>query len=77
MLTRRTLLAAGAAAPVAALAAPAFAKPPRWFSNALVIDGLSGDQRFYYGWAQVWRTKFREPALRQQLIATTRTAGQP
>jgi predicted metalloendopeptidase len=25
-----------------------------------VIDGLTGDQRFYVGWAQVWRSKTRE-----------------
>lgn len=33
-----------------------------------VIDGTTGDQRFYLGWAQVWRCKSREPALRQQLL---------
>jgi putative endopeptidase len=33
-----------------------------------VIDGLTGDQRFYLGWAQVWRCKSREAALRQQLL---------
>ena len=27
---------------------------------APVIDGLTGDQRFYMGWAQVWRDKIRE-----------------
>jgi len=27
---------------------------------APVIDGLTGDQRFYMGWAQVWRSKARE-----------------
>jgi putative endopeptidase len=27
---------------------------------APVIDGLSGDQRFYMGWAQVWRCKTRD-----------------
>jgi predicted metalloendopeptidase len=25
-----------------------------------VIDGLSGEQRLFYGWAQVWRSKSRE-----------------
>jgi predicted metalloendopeptidase len=30
--------------------------------EAPVIDGLTGDQRFYYGWAQVWRAKVRENA---------------
>ncbi|HEU4809624.1 MAG TPA: M13-type metalloendopeptidase [Sphingomicrobium sp.] len=33
-----------------------------------VIDGTTADQRFYLGWAQVWRCKTREPALRQQLL---------
>ncbi|MCK9195100.1 MAG: peptidase M13, partial [Nevskia sp.] len=28
--------------------------------EAPVIDGLTGDQRFYAGWAQVWRGKSRE-----------------
>jgi putative endopeptidase len=28
--------------------------------QAPVIDGLSGDQRFYMGWAQVWREQIRE-----------------
>jgi putative endopeptidase len=32
-----------------------------------VIDGLTGDQRFFMAWAQVWRSKYREEALRQQL----------
>jgi len=27
---------------------------------APVIDGLTGDQRFFMGWAQVWRGKYRE-----------------
>ena len=27
---------------------------------APVIDGLTGDQRFYMGWAQVWRERIRE-----------------
>jgi putative endopeptidase len=33
-----------------------------------VIDGLSADQRFYLGWAQVWRRNYREPNLRQRLL---------
>ncbi|MDG5751796.1 M13 family metallopeptidase [Qipengyuania sp. XHP0211] len=32
-----------------------------------VIDGLTGDQRFFLAWAQVWRTAQRDDALRQQL----------
>ena len=36
---------------------------------APVIDGLTGDQRFFMAWAQVWRNKSREEALRQQIIS--------
>jgi len=32
-----------------------------------VIDGYTGDQRFFMAWAQVWRSKRREEALLQQL----------
>ncbi len=37
---------------------------------APVIDGLTGDQRFFLGWAQAWRTKIRDEYLRQWLIST-------
>ena len=30
---------------------------------APVIDGLSGDQRFFLAWAQVWKSKYRDEAL--------------
>jgi putative endopeptidase len=36
---------------------------------APVIDGLSGDQRFFLAWAQTWRTKIRDEYLRQWVIA--------
>jgi putative endopeptidase len=35
---------------------------------APVIDGFSGDQRFFLGWAQVWRTVYRDEALRNQVL---------
>ncbi len=35
---------------------------------APTIDGLSGDQRFYMGWAQAWAGKKRDDALRQQVL---------
>ncbi|KQM19528.1 M13 family metallopeptidase [Novosphingobium sp. Leaf2] len=35
---------------------------------APVIDGFTGDQRFFMGWAQVWRSKVREAQARQYLI---------
>lgn len=33
-----------------------------------VIDGFNAEQRFYLGWAQVWRRKYREENLRQRLL---------
>ena len=33
-----------------------------------VIDGYTGDQRFFLGWAQIWRAKYRDEAKRQQLL---------
>ena len=33
-----------------------------------VLDGMTGDQRFFLGWAQVWRRNYREANLRQRLI---------
>ncbi len=32
-----------------------------------VLDGITGDQRFFYGWAQVWQSKMRDDALRNQI----------
>ncbi len=39
------------------------------------IDGFSGEQRFFLGWAQVWRTLWRDDALRQQLVNGTHSPG--
>jgi len=36
--------------------------------EAPVIDGLTGDQRFFLAWAQVWRSEQREAAGRQRLL---------
>ena len=36
--------------------------------EAPVIDGMTGDQRFFLGWAQVWRRKVREAEARQRLL---------
>jgi putative endopeptidase len=33
-----------------------------------VIDGFTADQRFYLGWAQVWRRNYREADLRRRLL---------
>jgi len=36
--------------------------------EAPVIDGLTGDQRFFMGYAQIWRSKYREEATRRQVL---------
>lgn len=43
---------------------------------APVVDGFSGEQRLFLGWAQVWRTLWRDDALRQQLINGPHSPGQ-
>ena len=36
--------------------------------QAPVVDGLTGDQRFFLGFGQVWRGKYRDEALANQLV---------
>ncbi|THD61880.1 M13-type metalloendopeptidase [Phenylobacterium sp.] len=36
---------------------------------APVIDGLTGDQRVFLGWAQAWRGKLRDDAVRRQVVS--------
>ena len=43
--------------------------------EAPVIDGFTGDQRFFLGWAQVWRTLYRDDALRAQLVNGPHSPG--
>jgi putative endopeptidase len=35
---------------------------------APVIDGLTGDQRFFLGWAQIWRRLYRDQELANRLV---------
>jgi len=35
--------------------------------EAPVIDGLTGDQRFFMGWAQLWRRLYRDEELKRRL----------
>ena len=37
--------------------------------KAPVIEGLSGEQRFFLGWAQVWREKYRDDTLRELVLS--------
>jgi putative endopeptidase len=43
--------------------------------DAPVIGGFTGDQRFFMGFAQVWRTKMRDEAMRQQLLTNPHSPG--
>ena len=36
-------------------------------SKAPVLDGLTGEQRFFVGWAQVWRAKYRDAEIMRRL----------
>lgn len=44
--------------------------------EAPVIDGFTGDQRFFLGYAQVWAEKNRDEMLRQQLLTDPHTPGE-
>ena len=43
---------------------------------APVVGGLSGDQQFFISYAQSWREKVREPALRNQILTDGHAPGQ-
>lgn len=43
--------------------------------EAPVVNGMTGDQRFFLGWAQVWRSQYRNAALLQQLTADPHSPG--
>ncbi|MEO7681245.1 MAG: M13 family metallopeptidase [Sphingomonas sp.] len=43
---------------------------------ASTIGGFTADQRFYLGWAQVWRRNYREAALRQRLLTDPHAPAQ-
>ena len=38
-----------------------------------MIDGLTGDQRFFLGYAQAWRNKTREDAIKSQATSDPHT----
>ena len=43
--------------------------------EAPVIDGLTGDQRFFMAYAQSWRSKMRDAALRQRVMTDGHSPG--
>jgi putative endopeptidase len=40
-----------------------------------VLGGFTGDQRFFFGFAQVWRQKYRDASLLQQVTTNEHTPG--
>jgi len=42
---------------------------------APVLDGFTGEQRVFLGWAQVWRSLTRDAALKQQLATDPHSPG--
>ncbi|MBL8647536.1 MAG: M13 family peptidase [Sphingosinicella sp.] len=42
---------------------------------APVVGGFSGDQRFFLGYSQIWRQKYRDAQLQQQLATDPHTPG--
>jgi len=44
-------------------------------NEAPIIDGFTGDQRFFMGFAQIWRYKARDEALRNQLLTDVHSPG--
>ncbi|MCI0572974.1 MAG: peptidase M13 [Myxococcaceae bacterium] len=44
--------------------------------EAPVMEGFTGDQRFFFGWAQIWRGLYRDDALRQLLLTNPHSPGE-
>lgn len=44
--------------------------------EAPVIDGFTGDQRFFIGWAQVWRRKYRDQEMLKRLMTDPHSPSQ-
>jgi putative endopeptidase len=42
---------------------------------AAVIEGYTGEQRVFLGWGQIWRTLFRDEAMRRQLTTGPHSPG--
>jgi predicted metalloendopeptidase len=43
---------------------------------APVIDGFTGPQRFFLGWAQIWRRKYRDDELRVRLVTDSHSPSE-
>ncbi|KZN59384.1 peptidase M13 [Pseudoalteromonas luteoviolacea CPMOR-2] len=43
---------------------------------APVIDGYTGEQRFFMGWSQIWRREYRDEELRNRLMTDSHSPSQ-
>jgi len=43
---------------------------------APLIDGFTGPQRFFLGWAQIWRRKYRDDELRVRLVTDSHSPSE-
>ena len=44
--------------------------------TAPIIDGLTGDQRFFIGYAQIWRSKIVEKSMRNRVATDSHSPGE-
>ena len=44
--------------------------------EAPIIDGLTGDQRFFMGFAQIWRSKIVEKSMRNRIATDSHSPGE-
>ena len=44
--------------------------------QAPVVDGLTGDQRFFLGWGQVWRRLYRDQELANRLVTDSHSPSE-
>ena len=44
--------------------------------EAPVIDGFTGDQRFFLSYGQIWQRKFRDEALRNRIKTDPHSPGE-
>jgi putative endopeptidase len=45
-------------------------------TEAAPLEGFNGDQQFFVSFAQIWRTKYRDPMLRQLVVGDGHSPGQ-
>jgi putative endopeptidase len=45
-------------------------------TTAPILDGFTGDQRFFIGWAQVWKRKYRDQEMLKRLMTDPHSPSQ-